>query len=54
MTRIFLNNIQEDSRDAPYLSPGTRDASFGPLYATYTKNRVRVALGARRSASFGQ
>jgi len=32
ITKIFLNNIQEDSRDAPYLSPGTLEPSYSPVY----------------------
>jgi len=32
ITRIFLNSIQENTRDAPYLSPGTLPSSYSPIY----------------------
>jgi len=32
ITRIFLSNIQEDTRDAPYLSPRTLPPSYTPVY----------------------
>lgn len=32
ITKIFLNNIQEDSRDALFLSPGTLPPSYSPIY----------------------
>lgn len=30
--RIFLNSIQKDPRDTPYLSPGTLPPSYTPVY----------------------
>jgi len=32
VARIFLNSIQEDPRETPYLSPGTLPPSYTPIY----------------------
>jgi len=32
VARIFLNSIQEDSRDTPYPSPGTLPPSYSSIY----------------------